>query len=374
MGWFSWLPWNRRRELEKLEAEVRRNMTPAAICTLVDKYQQQGEVNNAIETARRAIDRFPDSPAIRDMHVRVMRLHNQNALNKLHKELETRPTAQTFVRLSELYMKEMNDLNRALELGADGLSRFPDDEDLHLINGWIRLARYQSGRLASDGLKCVEHLEAATRANPMNYKALATLTRLLTEVGAYDRAMIPLNAIMRFAPEDASASSLIGRLQGLPPLGTDLEDLFKTVERSSGPTPENKSLADAFPAEATKASLAARVDEALAGQRVADFKRVDGVRAALVMDQGGKVVGSLVQQGSAAELAEVVHAIYAVSEDSSRRMDIGSFKRGILEAPGMRLHMTEAGGHVIAVITTKSTRDEVIRNAMNSFIDSVLKA
>jgi tetratricopeptide (TPR) repeat protein len=374
MGWFSWWPWNKRKELEKLEAEVRRNCTPAMLSLLAEKYYQHGEFNNAVECARRSLDRFPDSPRIKEMHAQIMRLHNQNSLSKLQKELEgRRATAETYARLADLYYRDMNDLNRALELANEGLTRFPQSEDLHMITGQIRYVRYQADHLAQDGLKCVEHMEEAVKVNPMNYKALATLARLFTEVGAYDRATQTCASIQRFAPDDAAATTLCTKLQGVEPLGTDLEDLFKTVGAAGGPTPESRALADAFPVEDRQARATGRLDPKTAAANITEFRRIDGVRAALVLDEQGKAIGSWAASGSSAEVAELVWNIYCTSEDSGRRMDIGSFKRGILEAPGMRMHLVEAGHHLVAVVSTKAVRDQVIRDSLNSFIDAALR-
>ncbi|KAF0241865.1 MAG: hypothetical protein FD180_4218 [Planctomycetota bacterium] len=374
MGWFSWLPWNKRRDLEKLEAEARKNMSPATLSILAEKYYQSGEYNNAVECVRRAIERFPDSPKVKEVHAQIMRLHNQQTLAKLQKEIETRPKAETYARLADLFYRDMNDLNRALELANEGLEKFPDNEDLHLLTGLIRFVRYQADRLSQDGLKCIEHLEAASRANPMNYKACAMLARMFTEVGAFDRTTVQLNNILRFAPDDEKARRLLDKLRGMEPLGTDLEDLFKSVQLG-GPNQDCRDLANVFPVEYNKGQAApARLDSQLAASHVADFKRVEGAKAALVMDESGTVIGSFASSGSSAELAEMIWNIFTGSEDSARRMDIGSFKRGILEAPGMRLHMVEAGGHLIAVVTSKTTRDEIVRSALNAYIDTVLKA
>ena len=373
MGWFSWL-WNRRRELEKLEAEVRRNTTPAALAVLAEKYMQHGEFNNAVETARRGIERFPESPRVREMHASILRLHNQNLLNKLQKEMETRPTATTYARLADLYYREMHDLNRALELAREGITKFPNHEDLHLINGQIRYVRYAADHLAKDGARCLEHLAEAVKLNPMNYKANSIMARVLVEIGAYDRALPHLEAILKFAPDDGPARTLLTRLKGLKPLGTDLDDLFTTVERNPGPADESRKLAAMFPVEYTKGQAPpGHLDVQTAAANITDFRRVDGAKAALVMDEQGKVIGSFSQSGSSAELAELIWTVYTTSEDSSRRMDIGSFQRGMLESPGMRLHMVEAGRHVIALITAKNTRDEAARAALNSYIDTVLK-
>lgn len=374
MGWFSWLPWNKRRDLEKLEAEARRNTSPATLTVLAEKYYQSGEFNNAVECVRRAIERFPDSPKVKEVHAQIMRLHNQQTLAKLQKEIETRPKAETYARLADLYYRDMNDLNRALELANDGLEKFPENEDLHLITGLIRFVRYQADRLSQDGLKCIEHLEAASRANPMNYKACAMLARMFTEVGAYDRAATQLNNILRFAPDDGPARRLLDKLHGISPAGTDLEELFKNVQLG-GANEEARALAEIFPVEYNKGQAApAKLDATLAAKHIDDFKRVEGAKAAMVMDETGKVVGSFAASGSSAELAEMVWNIYTGSEDAARRMDIGSFKRGILEAPGIRLHLVEAGGHLIALVTSKQTRDEIVRTALNSYIDGVLKA
>jgi cytochrome c-type biogenesis protein CcmH/NrfG len=373
MGFWSWLL-GKRRELEKMEADVRRNPTPGTISALCDMYLQKGEGNNAVETARRAIQRFPDSPKIREMHAKILRLHNQNALNKLQKELENRPQATTYSRLAEIHFAELNDANRALELATDGLEKFPQSEELHMIASKIRQVRYMTDKLAKDGLKCVEHLEAAAQLNPMNYKGNALLAHLLTQAGAYERAQAPLQAILRFAPDDGPARTLLEKLRGVTQASSDLEDLFKALESAGGPSEEAQALADLIPVDTpTVTAVTGRIDAQAAATNIEGFRRMDGAKAAMVMDEQGQVVASFASSGSVAELAQTVFMIYSTSEDSGRRMDIGSFKRGILESPGMRLHLVEAGGHIVAVATGKATRDEVVRASINSFIDSVLR-
>ncbi|MHC4607789.1 MAG: hypothetical protein ACYTAF_12820, partial [Planctomycetota bacterium] len=129
MGLFD----TRRKQLEALEREVISNPSPQNMVALVEKYIAAGDERRALDVAKRAIERFPDSEACVHSYQNVRKLQLQSSIQDLNKKLRKKPTAENYERLAALYLDELENRNQAFEIAKDGLEQFPEAEGLHYI-------------------------------------------------------------------------------------------------------------------------------------------------------------------------------------------------------------------------------------------------
>ena len=133
-----------RRRLESLEREVLSNPTPQNMVSLAENYARLGDWSRAEEVAKKAVEKFPDSEkcALTFQYVRKNRF--QSEIQELNRSIRTRPQAQQYERLGQIYLSELADKNRALELAQEGLLKFPSSDVLHVVCAQVRMERFHT--------------------------------------------------------------------------------------------------------------------------------------------------------------------------------------------------------------------------------------
>ncbi len=361
----------RRREVEKLEDQARTNPGPNTFAELAEKLLAYGEEARALDVAKEASAKYPASEHVQTTYQFILRTHLQNRIRDLNRRLAQNPTPADYASLAQLYYKDLGDRDAALETCRRGSVPFPNDENLHLVNGLVRFDRFHEDFLAKDGLRAIEHLEKAATLNASNYKAHALLAQVFVEIGALGRAKVSLRTVLRLAPEDDRARQMLARVEAVAPVGpteVDLERLLLDVERRGSLTREARAMvAGEFEKPVTEKRT--RVDEAKLAPLLGRFDSVDGVRGALVLTRRGETLASKAAGVSADSLADVVRQVYDVAEESSKRMDIGSFVRGTIDGPFGTLHVVELRSLVLAVLTTPDAKQEQVVESIDKCLD-----
>src|SRR5262245_21004209 len=122
-----------RRRLEALEHEVLSNPTPQNMVALAESYARAGDLRHALDVAKRAVEKFPDSEGCARTYQLVRKQQFATELQELRRAIRTSPTQQHYERLATIYLSELGDRNTALEVAMEGLHKFPSSESLHLI-------------------------------------------------------------------------------------------------------------------------------------------------------------------------------------------------------------------------------------------------
>lgn len=369
MGLFESL--RRRREVERLEEQARTNPGPNTFVELAEKLLAYGEESRALEVAKEATAKYPASEHVQTTYQFILRTHLQNRIRDLNRRLVQKPTAADYAALAQLYYKDLGDRDAALETCRRGSVMFPNDENLHLVDGLVRFDRFHEDFLAKDGLRAIEHLERAAALNPNNYKAHALLAQIFVEVGALGKAKESLRAVLRIAPEDERARQMLARVEAAAPTAgaeVDLEAMLLEVEKRGSLTKEARALVTGE-AGTPGTERRSRVDETKLAPLLGRFDAVDGIRGALVMTRHGEALASKAAGISADVLANVVRQVYDVAEDSSKRMDIGSFVRGTIDGPFGALHVVELRSLVLAVLATPQAKQELVTETIDKCLD-----
>src|SRR5262249_35090376 len=127
----------KRRHLNDLEREVLANPTPQNMVSLIERYMAAGDEAKALEMARKAIEKFPNSEKAQTTYQNVRRLQLQAEITDISKALRRSPGKSLYERLASIYHSELGNRTKAFETALEGLAKFPQSDGLHLISGLI---------------------------------------------------------------------------------------------------------------------------------------------------------------------------------------------------------------------------------------------
>jgi tetratricopeptide (TPR) repeat protein len=358
-----------KSDLERLEKESAASPTAANLTSLAERYQAAGDLARALETAKRAVERFPDSERARSTYQAIRRLRMQSQIGDLQRRISQDPVPGDFEVLANLHYHDLGDRDKALELTRQGMERFPKSEGLHFLDGQIRLDRFHDEFIARDGEKSIEHLQEAARLNPQNYRAVLLLARLYGELGLMTQARETLVTLRKIAPGDETVAAL-EKATAIDPLFTDADEALRAAEQSRGFPPASAAISALFGAK----PQAARPQADLGQVQNALKKLLDPPWAlgAFAFTVEGQNLGFEVRpelEGPVWQQALI--ALHHAAEVSSKRMDIGGFLSGTLDCPTRRVHLRERGSVVLALVARSNARPNDAESALAQTIDTL---
>ena len=124
----------KRRQLNDLEREVLANPTPQNMVSLIERYMAAGDEAKALEMARKAVEKFPNSEKVQTTYQNVRRLQLQGEITEISKALRRSPGKSLYERLASIYHSELGNRTKAFETALEGLAKFPQSDGLHLIS------------------------------------------------------------------------------------------------------------------------------------------------------------------------------------------------------------------------------------------------
>ncbi|MCK4909109.1 MAG: hypothetical protein KAS70_04355 [Planctomycetes bacterium] len=383
MGLFDSL--KQKKELKKFEESARENPSPLTVSQLAEKYLLVGKMNEARKVTVDALKEYPASERIVHLYQHIMKIGSQNKIVSLNKEIEVNPSAESYVRSAQFYLKEIGDLDKSLRVMRHGLKRFPNDENLHFLNGQIRLERFhREGFQCQDGLKALEHLHRAVDLNNLNYKAFLLLIKLLVEIEAYAEAWKFIGLMSRFAPDDAAINKLTRKLKNIPhesedetPLSIgesamEFNPLFQAIETRGGFSSQAQALTSFYNPESIGLLAAPlEVDKQKMHNLVKNFNEVSGFRVGAGFSLAGKVLFRMTKSNQVASesVIELMKSVCQTARESSKKMDIGRLSKGVLLSPLGRLHFFRIGSFTVACLFELSTKPEKIQSEINWLLD-----
>lgn len=362
----------RKSDLDRLEQEARSNPTPASLTTLAERYLAGGELDRAMETAKLAADRFPESDRARITYSSIRKLKMQAQIHGLQKRIAQSPLPTDIEVLANIYYRELGDRDKALDVIREGLERYPKSEGLHFLDGQIRFDRFHNEFIARDGDKCVEHFKEATRLNPQNYKAWLLLARLYGELGLAREAGECVKTLRRLAPDDEVVRAL-EKAVAAPPAYTDLEEALRAVETQGGFSAGGQAVAALFGAKIAGAQAHRPLDPAQTKGALKNLLGQPWALGAFAFGGDGCPVAHEVRAGmDGAAWQQAIQAIARSAEDASRRMDIGGFVLGTLDCPAGRIHIRERGAAaVLAVVAQPNSRPDEVDAELERVVESL---
>ncbi|MBI2933799.1 MAG: tetratricopeptide repeat protein [Planctomycetes bacterium] len=356
-----------RRRLEALEREVLSNPTPQNMVSLAENYARLGDWARAVEVARKAIEKFPDSEKCALTYQYVRKNQFQSEIQELNRSIRTRPQAQHYERLAHIYLTELADKNRALEIAQEGLLKFPSSDVLHCVCAQVRMERFHTDFLGNDGMEAIRHSQLALATNNENATALYCLGRLQAEAGAYDKARPVVENYQRRYPNDDNMKQLLKLIDAhMPESVGDLDDAFVEIETRHGLSPVGMEMMQIF--QPVRSSAAPQISPSKMEAFLRGYDMIHGYKCSAVVAKGGELLASHSRGLVPSEkFVYLLQRIYQCAEDSSKRMDIGTFINGEIECSLGKVVVSEWKNLVLGILADRPAKREDFRRAIDKF-------
>jgi tetratricopeptide (TPR) repeat protein len=355
--------------LDDLEREVLANPTPQNMVALIERYMAAGQGDKALDVARKAVEKFPNSEKVQTGYQNVRRLQLQSEITELNKLLRKSPSRAHYERLADIYHRELGNRTKAFEVALEGLAKFPASDGLHMISGQIRMDRFHQDFLSNDFTESVDHFKRAAQINGNNYKALVSLARLYGEACVYGEAKSALEKVLQANPGDATAEKLLAHVDQRMDSGfASVDDALAEIESRRSLSADGQAASQIFEPVARGGNVpqvsAMKIDSFLVG-----YESMNGYKCSAVLGRDGAVVAAHTRGMVPKErFAQFLQDVYLVSEEGARKMDIGTFVNGELDTPIGRVAMSEWKGYVFGILADQPARKEDVAHAVEKFI------
>jgi tetratricopeptide (TPR) repeat protein len=307
------------KELRRLEQRVREEPSPSTFVDLGQVFINLEMIDRALQAAEDGLALFPDSVELAKLRDFTHRNVGRSRIDDLRARLNRAPSGKLYRELAGIY-RELGD-HGALHATCEEWSvRFPDDAGAWLVLGQARLGNYYRDLSAREGLAAVQCLERVVVLDAGDQKARALLAELFYRIGAIQQARGHLDSL-RSDHDDVGLRAMRRQVANSKSLGNDLEARFRQVE-------EDGVLPNAPP---TAERAADRQEEGIGTIRdaLAQIAEMRGVRKATYIKGARALVKGDIRDGRDPFL-RVVRVLARASNTFSRRLDVGSFNKGVL--------------------------------------------
>lgn len=359
----------RRKQIEALEREVISNPTPQNMVALVERLIAAGQEDRALDFARKAVDRFPDSEQCNAVYQNVRRVQLQSQIQDLNRELRRNPTAAHYEQLSNLYLWDLGNLNKAFEIAMEGLTKFPKSDGLHLICGHIRMTRFHHDFLANDFNEAVRHFREAAAANPGSLKAHVNMGRLLAEIGAYKEAKESVERTLAIDADNLEIKQVGAIVEEHMAESVEyLDDALEQVERQRRLSPVGREIRKIFEPRPRGGTIL-EVSPTKIEQFLQGYESINGYKCSAVLALDGSFVAGHTRGDVPRDrFVRVAQAMLANALDSSKKMDTGAFVSSEVETPIGRIVMAVWKNLVLAILADAPAKKEDLDEAKERFV------
>ena len=365
MGFFD----SKRKQVLAQEREVLGNPTPQNMVSLVERFMALGDEAKALEVARKAVEKFPDSEKVQTTFQNVRKVQLQSEIQDLNRGIRTAPRKTQYERLADLYYRELGNRNKAFEIALEGLTKFPNSDGLHMVSGQVRMQRFHQDFLANDFVEAVRHFEKTASINPNHYKALVSLARLYAEACLYYKAKPVLEQVLVTNPGDEAAEGLL-RLStdNLANAETDQDDALARIEERHALSPMGAEAARGFTPTDQSESTPQVDRESLEGF-LQGFESLSGYKCSTVLARDRSCMAAHSRgMVPVEEFTRFIQATYLCSAEAAHKMDIGGFVSGELELSIGRVAMMEWKQYVIGILADHPAKKEDLDGAVERFV------
>lgn len=331
------------KELKRLELRAREQPSPSTFVDLGQVYINLGMCDRTLAIAEEGLALFPDSSELR----KLRKFSKKTQLTKRIEELRTRlnrsPEAALYRELAGLYL-EMGDFGAVHGTCEECVRRFPDDAGIYLVLARARLTSFYRDLSSREGLEAVRCLERVLDLEGDNVKARRLLVDLLHRIGAFRPALQHLAMLERMLPGEQELHALRQQLASGPGEGDDIEVLFHNVE-AVGRLPHVPVSRERHVKPRTGEEGIGRIRDSLA-----QIAEMSGVRKAAYIKGGKALVKGEIRDGRDGFL-RVVRIAAKAGRRYARRLDVGSFNKGVMDGSFGCICVCSFGEVVAAVQT-----------------------
>lgn len=362
MGWWSNI--KTKREIETARREMVSARSPYSVSNFIEKCIELRQLDEALQEAEKGLAECPESESLLDAYKHLIRVKCDDDLKAYRHEVKTQPGPKAYYRLACLY-KEMRDYDQAIELARKGVELYPNFEGNYIVLGDIRYERFQRDLRASDGLIAIEYFEKASDLNRENYRLLFQLAEIYSAVGARDRAIEKINAILAFAPDDANALKLLDEVQRKKASKfKDLKEILQDFERKAQTSAEKRALN-----MGQIGQRFTRNPEHLS-RKLRSLERIDAFRRAIVLGPSGELLAGHPGGSDANRVAgDSIKDIFEASSECSLRMDISTFEKAFFECPNGFVYLTVVDKLRMAVLCGHEAKKDKMQAEVFRFVE-----
>lgn len=350
------------KELRRLEARVREEPSPGTFVDLGQVFINLDMAERALQAADDGLLLFPDSAELKKLRTFARRAVDRVRIEELRERIAKNPNSKLYSDLAAV-QSEAGDQGAVHATCEEWSVRFPHDAGPWMWLGQSCLQGFYRSIAARDGAEAVQCLERAIGLEPKHVRARILLAELFYRIGATQRARTLLDAVPREG-DDGELQNLRRQVAAARPLGSDVDALLRTAE-------DNGLLPNAPPT----AAAAVHGDDGIASIRdaLASIAEMEGVEKAAYIRGTRALVKGDIKDGKDPFL-RTVRVIAKSGHRFSRRLDIGSFKRGVVQGPFGVLCICCYGEVLAAVQCTASAPTERILAELQEVVASSLYA
>ena len=345
------------------------NKSLDALVERARKRFQAGELEATLDLIERGLERFPDAVVLRDLGHQTRRAQARAAIQALMARVDQGGDAAAFEELIALY-RDVGMPEEMLRLTERYVREHPESEAAHLLRGEHALDAFFDDLRTRDGRLAVDHLVRAALLSPDSVKPRLLLAEIYNAIGA-DRALHgQADALERLSgDDDVLASAIAGMREGVPaPAGRPeaVDALLARVEVSGtlvrDPSTWSARRRRGMGAEQDGERLAVALEKVVAEGHALETVAIDRSGAVLAAS-GGPDAASPVEGGGDATtveaeptaLADIARAVARTVKAQVRELELGRFRRCVIEGPFGVMVVEDANGGVVAATGRRGT-------------------
>jgi hypothetical protein len=341
------------------------NKSLDALVERARKRFQAGELEATLDVVERGLERFPDAVVLRDLGHQTRRAQAKAAIGALMSRVDRGGDAAAFEELIALY-RDVGMPEEMVRLTERYVLEHADSEAAHLLRGEQALDAFFDDLRTRDGRLAVDHLVRAALLSPDAVKPRLLLAEIYHAIGA-DRALHgQADALERLcAEDDVLATAIAGMRDGVPaPTGRPeaVDALLARVEvsgtlvrdPSAWSARRRRGIGGEQDGERLGSALARVVADGHAREAVAIDRSGALLAAAGGPEEGAPAAAGGAEAGPSA-LADIARAVARTLKAQVRELELGRFRRCVIEGPFGVMVVEDANGGVVAATGRRGT-------------------
>lgn len=324
--------------MAKLKERAERDPTPANIGELARHYIQNGDNDSAYDLLETNLKKYPDSEILKGIWNYVSKSKVSGKVRTALEALSSEPTPERYLELIGIY-RSQRDINSAMDYCRQFVREFPECLEAHRTRGELRFICFSDDYAAKDGRTSQAALMKALELDPDDTSSNLHLGKLYYCCGLVNRAKPYIEKVLSLDAEHEEALNLKALLDGAEDKDDDPDLRFSEIEERSG---FYYSMISGEPAVETELSeeIKANIERCLA-----EALEFEELKSAVFLDREGNAWGA---ESDDTAFNKFVNRLGNVAHKASLRMDIGAFKKGIVEGTEGGVVLRDLRGGTVA--------------------------
>jgi hypothetical protein len=327
-----------------------------------------GEFDEALAVVAKGLEKVPDALVLRETGQAIRRAKGRSGMSSLLTRIDADGDPVAFEELIALY-RETGMVAEQVRLTDRFVVEHPDRELPHLLRGEQGLEDFFADLRARDGRLAIDHLLKAGALHPDSLKPRLLLAEIYYAIGA-DRALLgQAAAIERLAGDDEVVRPVVAALrEAAQPAATEAIDALLAKVEVSGAVVRDPSTWSSR----RRKGIAGEADGARVKRSLERLVRDDGAQEAVVIDRAGATLATVDERSlatagpeapsdeateapEATGLAGVARVVARTIKVQARELEMGAFRRCVVEGPFGVMVVADAAGGVVAARGRRGT-------------------